>query len=188
MTMALLQGKPPCKTHFTYKLYAVTGVRSKADQHRVTTQFMKSGVPMSRSTRLALLALSASCLGLGACSTILTGTGQQIAISTPGVSDATCRLAGGDGVTATVNTPVSVHVPKSKKNIDITCTAPDRTATTQTIKSTYSDWSIVEYPLGYPIDAATGAMWVYPKTVAISFGGQASAAQATADGKAEAIQ
>ncbi len=136
---------------------------------------------MSRSTRLTLLSMSAACLCLGACSTIVTGTGQQIAISTPGASDATCRLAGGDGVNATINTPASVHVLKSKKNIEVTCSAPDRAATTQTIKSTYSDWSIVEYPLGYPIDAATGAMWVYPKAVAIPFGGQASA-----DAKAEA--
>ena len=137
---------------------------------------------MSRSIRLALLSMSAACLGLGACSTIVTGTGQQIAFSTPGASDATCRLAGGDGVNATITTPASVHVPKSKKNIEVTCSAPDRAAATQTIRSTYSDWSIVEYPLGYPIDAATGAMWVYPKTVAIPF------SQASADGKAEARQ
>jgi hypothetical protein len=136
---------------------------------------------MSRSPRLALLAVSAGCLGLGACSTIVTGTRQHIAISTPGVSDATCQVAGGDGVHATINTPASVSVPKSRKDIEVTCTAQDRTAATKTIKSTYSDWSIVEYPLGYPIDAVTGAMWVYPKTVAISF-------RASADGKAEASQ
>jgi hypothetical protein len=106
---------------------------------------------------------------------------QHIAISTPGVSDATCQVAGGDGVHATINTPASVSVPKSRKDIEVTCTAQDRTAATKTIKSTYSDWSIVEYPLGYPIDAVTGAMWVYPKTVAISF-------RASADGKAEASQ
>ena len=86
---------------------------------------------MSRSTRPVLLALSA-CLGLGACSSIVTGTGQQIAVSTPGASDATCQLAGGDGVNATINTPASVHVPKSKKNIEVTCTAPNRAAVTQT--------------------------------------------------------
>jgi hypothetical protein len=125
--------------------------------------------------------MSAACLGLGACSTIVTGTGQQIAISTPGASDATCQLAGGDGVNATIYTPASVHVPKSKKNIEVSCTAPNRAAATQTITSTYSDWSIVEYPLGYPIDAVTGAMWVYPRSVAIPFGGQTSAG-----GKAEA--
>ena len=136
---------------------------------------------MSRSTRLTVLTMSAASLGLGACSTIVAGTGQQIAISTPGVSDATCRVAGGDGVNATVNTPSSLSVPKSKKDIEVTCTAPDRTAATQTIKSTYSNWSIVEYPLGYPIDAVTGAMWVYPKTVAIPFSDQASA-----DGRAGA--
>jgi len=129
---------------------------------------------MFRPERLAVLALSAACLELCACSTIVTGTGQQIAISTPSVSDATCRLAGGDGVRATIETPASVHVPKSKKDIAVTYTAPNRAAVTETIKSTYSNWSIVEYPLGYPVDAVTGAMWVYPKTVAISFGGPPS--------------
>lgn len=129
---------------------------------------------MSRSICLTLLAMAASTLGLGACSTIVTGIGQQIAVSTPGVSDATCRLTGGDGVNATIKTPASVHVSKSKKNIQVICTAPERMAATQTIKSTYSDWSIVEYPLGYPIDAVSGAMWVYPNTVAVPFSSKAS--------------
>lgn len=128
---------------------------------------------MTRLTRLALLALSAA--SLGACSTIVTGTGQQIAIDPPGVNDATYRLTGGDDVNSTFNTPASVHVSKSKKDIQVTCTAPRHLAATQTIKSTYSDWSIVEYPLGYPVDAVSGAMWVYPKTVTVSFSGQASA-------------
>jgi hypothetical protein len=124
---------------------------------------------MFRSPRLPLLALPLACLSLGACSTIVTGTSEQIAISTPGVSGATCALAGGDGVNATVQVPASVSVSKSKKNIEMTCSAPGRAPVTQTIASTYSDWSIVEYPLGYPVDAVTGAMWVYPKQVAVSF-------------------
>jgi hypothetical protein len=126
---------------------------------------------MFRSRRLPVLALSLACLGLGACSTVVTGTRQRIAISTPGVSGATCALTGGDGVRATVQAPGSVSVSKSKKNIEMTCSAPDHVPVTQTIASTYSDWSIVEYPLGYPIDAVTGAMWAYPKQVAVSFPG-----------------
>ena len=126
---------------------------------------------MFRSHRLAMLALPMACLSLDACSTIVTGTGQQIAISTPGVSGATCMLTGGDGVNATVQAPGRVSVSKSKKNIEMTCSVQGRAPVTQTIASTYSDWSIVEYPLGYPIDAVTGAMWVYPKEVAVSFAG-----------------
>ncbi|WP_284948150.1 hypothetical protein [Acidisoma cladoniae] len=126
---------------------------------------------MSKSRRPAMLALPLACLCLDACSTIVTGTGQQIAISTPGVSAATCTLTGGDGVNATVQTPGSVSVSKSKKDIHVACNAPGRAPVTQTIASTYSDWSIVEYPLGYPIDAVTGAMWVYPKQVTVSFAG-----------------
>jgi hypothetical protein len=126
---------------------------------------------MFRSPRLPLLALALACLSLGACSTIVTGTSEQIAISTPSVSGATCALAGGDGVKATVQVPASVSVAKSKKNIEMTCSAPGHTPVTQTIASTYSDWSIIEYPLGYPIDAVSGAMWVYPKQVAVAFPG-----------------
>ena len=79
---------------------------------------------MSKSTGVALLAMSAAPLALGGCSTIVTGTGQQIAISTPDVSDATCRVVGGDGVDATIDTPASVHVPKSKKDIEVTRSMP----------------------------------------------------------------
>jgi hypothetical protein len=126
---------------------------------------------MFGSRRLSLLALSLACLSLAACSTLVTGTRERIAVSTPGVSGAICALSGGDGVNATVQAPGRVSVPKSKKTIEMTCSAPGRAPVTQTIASTYSDWSIVEYPLGYPIDAVTGAMWVYPRQVAVVFPG-----------------
>ena len=132
---------------------------------------------MSTSRRLAILGLPLACLCLDACSTLVTGTGQQIAIDTPGVVGATCTLTGGDGVNATVQIPGSVQVSKSKKDILVACRAPGRAPVTRTVASTYSDWSIVEYPLGYPVDAVTGAMWVYPKQVAISFGDQAASTQ-----------
>jgi hypothetical protein len=41
----------------------------------------------------------------------------------------------------------------------------------QVLKSGYSEFSIVEYPLGYPIDAISGATWDYPKTLVVRFGG-----------------
>ena len=117
------------------------------------------------------LTASFACLGLGACSTIVTGTTQQIALTTPGVTGAACTLTGGDGVHLATAVPGSVHVPKSKKDLLVTCTAPGLASVTQKVASTYSDWSIFEHPLGYPVDAISGAMWVYPKTVAVDFAG-----------------
>jgi hypothetical protein len=121
---------------------------------------------------LRLLALSAGAL-LTACSTIVSGTGQQVAIRTPGLTDATCHLTGGDDVDMTVSPPATVHVPKSRNNIKIACQTPNNRTATAILKSTYSNFSIVEYPLGYPIDAITGAMWVYPKTLDVTVANRA---------------
>ena len=126
--------------------------------------------PLNAAIRLAVL--SAGGL-LAACSTILAGTSQQVAISTPGAPTAMCHLTGGDGVDMAVSTPATVHLPKSKRNIDVSCQAPDRQLATAVLKSTYSNLSIVEYPLGYPIDAISGAMWIYPKTFAVPIAARA---------------
>lgn len=130
------------------------------------------------SNTLALAAAVAGCVCLGACSTIVKGSGQQIAVSTSDAHDATCRLKGGDGVDVSVSTPGTVRVPKSKKDIAVACEAPGRAPASQVLKSTYSNYSIVEAPLGYPVDAISGAMWVYPETVDVRFGGQPGPAPA----------
>jgi hypothetical protein len=61
-------------------------------------------------------------------------------------------------------------VPKSRKAIDVTCDAPGQMQARAKLKSSYSDLSIIEAPIGYPVDALSGAMWVYPKTFAVPFG------------------
>jgi hypothetical protein len=119
---------------------------------------------------ISLVTASAGCIALSACSTIVKGTSQTVAITTPDVQDATCRLTGGDGVNLSVDPPAIVRLPKSRHNIDVTCNAPGKPVVSQVLKSGYSDLSIVEYPLGYPIDAISGAMWDYPKTLVVRFG------------------
>ena len=110
---------------------------------------------MFRSRRLAMLACPLACLGLDACSTIVTGTGQQIAITTPGVAAATCVLTGGDGVNATRSDPPAPYrFPRARRDIQATCDAPvscagdpdDRIDLLGTGRSSNT-------PLGYPIDA-----------------------------------
>lgn len=129
-------------------------------------------MPFSPLSSLAhrFAALTLACVSLGACSTLTQGTSQQVAITTPGADRAVCHLTGGDGVSATVTTPGTVRLPKSKKDINVACDAPGLQPASGTLKSTYSKWSVVEYPLGYPVDAISGAMWVYPETFAVPFG------------------
>jgi hypothetical protein len=131
---------------------------------------------------ISLVTVSAGCISLGACSTIVKGTSQKVAITTPDVQNATCRLTGGDGVHRTVNLPVTVHLPKSRNNIAVLCDAPGQVAVSQVLKSSYSNLSIVEHPLGYPIDAISGAMWDYPKTLVVRFGSQPSSRPAGQSG------
>lgn len=132
---------------------------------------MEFSLPQSSPrSRLLLLAATGSCLSLGACSTLAKGTSQQVALNTTGAPTANCHLTGGDNVNLTVATPGSVHLPKSRKNIDVTCNAAGLPPVTKIMKSSYSDLSIIEPPFGYPIDALSGAMWNYPKTFTVPLG------------------
>ena len=114
----------------------------------------------SRSTRARLPAL-AGCVLLGACSAVTQGTTQQVAVSTPGSEGTSCLITGGDGVNMTVNAPATVRLPKSKNDLRVTCQAANQAPVTRTFKSSYSNWSYVQTPIGYVVDSATGAMWVY---------------------------
>lgn len=106
-------------------------------------------------------------LSLTACSTILRGTSQDVAVQTPGADGATCQVTGGDGVKATVVTPGNVHLPKSKVDIRVACVAPDGRQADKTFASNYSDYSYVMWPPGYLVDGVSGAMWVYPTTLQV---------------------
>lgn len=124
-------------------------------------------VNFTRSLDARSVVLALACVTLGACSTLMQGTGQQVALTTPGANGASCHLTGGDGVNVTVITPGSVRLPKSKKDINIACETAGQQTASGVLKSTYSDWSIVQPPVGYVVDGISGAMWVYPQTFAV---------------------
>lgn len=117
--------------------------------------------------RFLPLALAAA--SLGACSTILRGTSQVVAVETPGAAGATCQLTGGDGVKATVITPGSLKVPKSKTDIRVACVALDGQQAAKTFASGYSNASYVQLPQAYIVDGISGAMWEYPETLLVPF-------------------
>jgi hypothetical protein len=121
---------------------------------------------------ITLVIASVGCISLATCSTIVEGTSQSVAISAPNIKHATCSLSGGDKISLTVTLPSTVHIPKSRNNIEVVCNAPGQAPVSKVLKSSYSNLSIVESPLGYPIDAISGAMWDYPRKLIIRFGGQ----------------
>jgi hypothetical protein len=111
-----------------------------------------------------------ACASLGACSTLVKGTDQQVAIATPGAARASCQLTGGDGVSLVVTTPGTVRLPKSKKDINVACSAPGEQPASRVLQSSYSDWSYIQHPLGYAVDGISGGMWAYPETFDVPFG------------------
>ncbi len=126
-------------------------------------------------TGYRLLSLAVAAASLAACSTILRGTSQVIAVETPGAANATCELTGGDGAKATIVTPGSVKLSKSKRDVRVACVTPDGQKAAKTFASAYSNASYVQLPQAYLVDGVSGAMWEYPATLSVPFGQPAGA-------------
>src|SRR5262249_23939562 len=102
------------------------------------------------------------------CSTLTLGTRQEVAIATTDADGALCRVEDKQGaVIATVTTPGSVRLAKSRKDLQAICQKAGYQTATATITSSYSKRSIVQPLMGYLVDGVSGAMWVYPATVSI---------------------
>jgi hypothetical protein len=100
------------------------------------------------------------------CATIVSGTSQTIAISTPPADGATCTLSGGDDEQAQVTTPGVVTVPRSKHDIQVDCKKPGWKEATGTIPSHFAGATLgnvlIGGAIGVGIDAASGAANHYP--------------------------
>ncbi len=124
---------------------------------------------MKIHVRLAVVALS---LLSGACSSIIEGTTQEIAVNT-NPSGASCQLKRAGGVIGTVdNTPSSITVKKTKDDITIACS-----------KAGYQEATFINHSgaagatfgniilgggIGWAIDSASGADNKYDSPVNIT--------------------
>ena len=122
---------------------------------------------MKSSTAAALAAL----VGLSGCASIITGTSQSIAISTPNASAASCVLSNSEG-TWSVTTPAVTHVEKSRKDIHVNCSKQGYQDAVAMIPSEFQPWTLgnilIGGLIGVGVDAATGAMNEYPDNFAVS--------------------
>jgi uncharacterized protein YceK len=110
-------------------------------------------------------AAAALCVVVSGCATVIKGTSQSIAITTPPTSGATCTLSSREG-NWVVTSPGVVTVEKSKEDIIARCTKADWQDGVATIPSDFEGWTIGNAVLGgfigLGVDAATGAINEYP--------------------------
>jgi len=125
--------------------------------------------------------VSVIALGLmsSACASIIEGTTQQIAVSTPPADGAQCVMKNPEGKW-TVTTPGSVKVHKSKGDLEVVCHKDGFQDGTTKVVSHFNGATagniILGGVIGVGVDAATGANNNYPKSVEIPM----AAATATA--------
>jgi len=110
------------------------------------------------------------CLLAGGCASVIKGSTQSIAISTPPTTEATCQLSSSQGNWMVVSPGVAT-VDKSKEDIQARCTKPGWQDAAATIPSNFEGWTIGNILLGgiigVGVDAATGAINDYPHTFQI---------------------
>jgi hypothetical protein len=117
---------------------------------------------------IGMVAIAA--ITLSGCATIIQGTSQDIAITTPPVSGANCILTSKEGSWAVVS-PGVAHVEKSKEDVLIKCTKDGYQEANAVIPSDFQAWTVGNIVagglIGVGVDAATGAMNEYPKGFAV---------------------
>ena len=115
-----------------------------------------------------IAAIAATGVALSGCATIITGSTQSIAINTPPTSGADCSLSNSEG-TWNVASPGQVTVAKSKHDISVHCTKSGWQDADSTVASGFQAWTLGNIILGgligIGVDAMTGAINEYPKTV-----------------------
>jgi len=106
-------------------------------------------------------------LALSGCASIVNGTTQAIAISTPPVNGAQCDLSSSQGQW-TVVTPGVATVARSKSDINIQCHKPGYQTAVGVIPSSFETWTagnlVFGGVVGLGVDAATGAINEYPSS------------------------
>ena len=115
--------------------------------------------------------LGLSVLALSGCATLIEGSSQSIAVTTPPTDGAKCVLTSTEG-TYFVTTPGNVQVHKTKNDIQAECDHDGFAHASQTIAPHFNGATlgnvIAGGGIGIVVDAASGADFNYPDSVAIT--------------------
>ena len=112
-----------------------------------------------------LAALAAVGVAVSGCASVVKGSHQTVAITTPPTTGATCTLTNGRGSWEVVS-PGPVTVDRSKTDMQVRCVKPGWQDATAVIPSNFEGWTLgnllIGGIIGVGIDASTGAMNEYP--------------------------
>jgi hypothetical protein len=103
------------------------------------------------------------------CASVVEGTTQTIAVTTPPAEGARCILTSSEGVYY-VTTPGNAAVHKTKHDLDVICKKDGYQDSTGKIQSHFNGATIANVLaggiIGVGVDAATGANYNYPEQAA----------------------
>jgi len=130
----------------------------------------------------AIAAVAALGVAVSGCASVIKGTTQSVAITTPPTTGARCILSSKEG-NWEVMSPGVAKVSKSKEDIQVTCTKVGWQNATATIPSNFQGWTlgnlILGGVIGVGVDAATGAINEYPGAFQVPMQPDATAAAPT---------
>ena len=116
-------------------------------------------------------AIAALGVALSGCASIVEGTTQSIAVTSPPTDGAKCVLKSSEG-TYYVTTPGNATVHKTKNDLDVNCTKTGFKDAHTTIPSHFNGATagniLAGGVIGLGIDAATGANYNYPTEFAVT--------------------
>lgn len=117
----------------------------------------------------AVAALAAA-LSVGGCASIVEGTTQSVAVTTPPIDGAKCVLTSSEG-TYYVTTPGNAIVHKTKHDLTVVCSKEGYNEARATIASHFNGATfgnvIAGGLIGAGVDAATGANYNFPDQVVV---------------------
>jgi len=110
------------------------------------------------------------------CATVVEGNKQALSVTTEGCdsnpeSSARCHIQNKDN-DVYVDAPGTVNIEKGKTDLAVNCSSSDGSAKGHAIlESTYEAMNagniLLGGGIGLIVDAASGAMWKYPKTISV---------------------
>lgn len=117
-------------------------------------------------------------LSLSGCASVLSGTKQNVHVSTGTTYGASCALTNTKGSWVIKQTPGSVSVARSNTNLAVTCKKGGVNGSNMIASNTNSTVFgniIVGGLIGTGIDMADGAAYAYPSEITVAMGKRHSA-------------
>ena len=118
---------------------------------------------------LLTLAMTAGIITLTGCASIVNGTNQSVSVNTGAVSGASCALENNKGKWYVSNTPGSVVIHRSYRDLTVNCTKKGYRPTFKQVSSQTKAMAfgnlVFGGAIGAGVDMANGSAYDYPTDI-----------------------